>query len=234
MIYNACKLRVIYFVFCRPESVSPPLCHCIHNANSALGEMNEENLLSSPGQRLVQESGSQLNPLLALLSSLPSSFSFSTGVGGSLSAPLSSPLRALPKILLAKEGHSEKQVDCAMTTPFRPVWANQEQICHLVFGYKCSSSRAASLWSALFTRVLTEAAQCVSVCVQWGWIIYRGMIHLPALFLGLCLSARDFLIYIFNKIRPNRNRSLHSVKLLLCSNIWLKGNAICFIFLANL
>lgn len=89
-------LKVTFSVGPSPPSMTASI--------TAVSGMNEENLyLSPPGQSVVEESGSQLNPPLTP----PVFFSFSSGVAGD---PKTAPGRqTLPKICLAREGCSENK-----------------------------------------------------------------------------------------------------------------------------
>ena len=71
-----------------------------YNSNSARGDLNEENLLCPPGQRLVQKSGSQLNPLLTPCHRCPAP-SHSARGSQEISVRLFS-LQTLPEICLAR------------------------------------------------------------------------------------------------------------------------------------
>ena len=105
---------------------------CICNSKSARGDLNEENLLCPPGQRLVQKSGSQLNPLLTPCH-LPGSFSFSSGLAGDPSEVLFAADAAKNLLGEMKVAPTKKNQPTTANVSFRPVWTNQEQICHLVF-----------------------------------------------------------------------------------------------------
>lgn len=115
--------------------------------NSALSEMNEENLLYPPGQRLVQKSGSQLNPPPASCQRRPAPSHSAQGL-------VEIRGRLFPCACCQKSAWREKDdlknKPTTANMSFCPVWANQQEICHLIFSRKCTSlsNRAASIWMA--------------------------------------------------------------------------------------
>lgn len=82
---------------------SVTVCRAV--SNLALSEMNEENLLCPAGQRLVQKSGSQLNPPPTTCHRHPAPSHSAQGVGGDPRTARSH----CQKSALAREGCSEKQ-----------------------------------------------------------------------------------------------------------------------------
>ncbi len=141
------KLRVTFSLFLLAQvsfSHSPSVTVFKTASNSALSKMNEEDLLCPLGQRLVQKSGSQLNP--------PSTpCHHRTAPSHSAQGLVEIRGWLFPHAHCQKSAWREK--DALKSKPatanmsFRPVWANQEQICHLVFSCKCSllSCQAASI-----------------------------------------------------------------------------------------
>lgn len=125
-------------LFYWPESLSlsPSVTAFIRVSSSALSEMNEENLLSPPGQRLVQESGSRLNPPPTPCHCRPAPSHSAQGlleIRGRLF------LRARCQKSAWREKDVLKNKPTTVNMLFRPVWANQEQICHLIFSCKYTS-----------------------------------------------------------------------------------------------
>lgn len=90
--------RLSHFLF---SSVA--VCRAV--SNSAFSEMNEENLLCPAGQRLVQKSGSQLNPPPTPCHRRPAPSHSAQGVGGDPRTARSH----CQKPALAREGCSEEQ-----------------------------------------------------------------------------------------------------------------------------
>lgn len=138
------KSLFLLFYWPKSLSLSPSVTVFKAVSNLALSEMNEEDLLCPPGQRLVQKSGSQLNPP-------PTPCHRRTAPSHSAQGLVEIRGRPFPRAHCQKSAWREK--DALKSKPatanmsFRPVWANQEQICHLVFSCKCSSlsSQAVSI-----------------------------------------------------------------------------------------
>lgn len=139
---------------------------CICNSKSARGDLNEENLLCPPGQRLVQKSGSQLNPLLTPCH-LPGSFSFSPGLAGDPSEALFA-AGAAKNLLGEMKVAQRKNQPTTANVSFRPVWTNQEQICHLVFSLHAKLHQSEQQNKAREKNHLSEADQwCQDINDVW-------------------------------------------------------------------
>ncbi len=76
---NNMRTQSLFLCFHWPESLSS-VTVILTVSNSARSEMNEENLLCPPGQRLEQKSGSQLNPLPSPCQSCPVPFHSTRGL----------------------------------------------------------------------------------------------------------------------------------------------------------
>lgn len=138
--------KSLFLLFHRPKSLSlsPSVTVFKTVSNSVLSKMNEEDLLCPLGQRLVQKSGSQLNPP-------PTPCHRRAAPSHSAQGLVEIRGRLFPRARCQKSAWPEKDAQkskpATANMSFRPVWANQEQICHLVFSCKCSSrsSQAVSI-----------------------------------------------------------------------------------------
>lgn len=129
--------RKLFLLFSLLKSLSLSLCVCItvflRASKSVLIKMNKENLLFPPGQRLMQESGSQLNPPLTPCHHRPAPSHSAQGLV-ELRGRLFPHAHCQKSAWRGKDALKNKSI--AVNMLFRPVWTNQEQICHLVFSCK--------------------------------------------------------------------------------------------------
>lgn len=173
---------------------------CICNSKSARGDLNEENLLCPPGQRLVQKSGSQLNPLLTPCH-LPGSFSFSPGLAGDPSEALFA-AGAAKNLLGEMKVAQRKNQPTTANVSFRPVWTNQEQICHLVFSLHAKLHQSERQNKAREKNHLSEADQrCQDINDVWR----RGRSFSSLFQSDVCLFSLQG-SFLLLKTRKNRSQ----------------------------